>query len=168
MIIGADLSSRTLAFVDEDESVKLGVPKSMRDRSEILQELFLMTIGYLSGKGGEEKFYLFVEDPVVGRGGSRATILQSQVHGVVLTVAVQSGSLGVYGVNNKTWKRSVVGNGNATKDEVTDWLRANHPALAKRAGEDQDLVDASCIYLHGRGIIQQGERISSLGLHPER
>lgn len=164
LVVGADLSSRTLAFVDEERSTKFEVPKKMRERGEILRTLFLMSIEHLHYNGD---FYIYVEDPVVGRGGSRATILQSQVQGIVLSVAVQSGALGVYGVNNKSWKKVVVGNGNASKDEVAQWLEEHEPDLAERAGSDQDLVDASCIHLYGKIMLERSGQISAMGLHPE-
>lgn len=52
-------------------------------------------------------------------------------------------------VNVGTWKKEVIGNGNASKDQVKDYIYVTHPAYAPLCGDDQDLCDAACVGLYG-------------------
>lgn len=94
-------------------------------------------------------FHLFIEQPVVGVGGPRSTIVQAQSGAAVTLAAVRTGAASITEVNNKTWKKAVVGNGNSSKDAVKAWLEAKHPDKYALCPDDQDLVDAVCIGLFG-------------------
>jgi Holliday junction resolvasome RuvABC endonuclease subunit len=156
-IIGVDLSSRKIAAIvlsDDDEpplAQTMSVPKkaSRADELLILSEQAEAFFTLLSSR------YVFVESPVVGRGGARPTILQAQVDGLVQSLAVKCGHRAVYPVNNKAWKKAVVGNGNAAKGDTAAWLAAHHPVLGDLCGDDQDLVDAAGVALYGAGIISR-------------
>lgn len=155
IIYGIDLSSRKVAIItlegDGVKSAAIGVEKQ-ESRGAELSELSKKIEGFLhTVKPG----YTFIESPVVGRGGARPTILQSQVDGLLQAYAVRSRHHGVYSVNNKTWKKAVVGNGNASKDATASWLASNHPVLSDLCRDDQDLVDASCVALYGRDIVSR-------------
>ena len=49
-------------------------------------------------------------------------------------------------VPNKTWKKHIVGNGNATKEDIKNFIVKQHPELCD---EPQDIFDAFCIALFG-------------------
>ncbi len=49
-------------------------------------------------------------------------------------------------VQNKTWKKYVLGNGNATKEDIKKFVVAKYPQFKK---EPQDLSDALAICLYG-------------------
>lgn len=167
-VFGMDLSSRKLAIVrlDLDDNNEPTVWTFMADRkeknrgnvlahfSEELDSLFDVVML-------DEADYVFIEQPVVGRGGVHSTIVQAQVQGVVLAMAVLCGAGGAYPVNVKTWKKDIVGHGGADKDKVRAWLADHHPVLSELAGEDQDLVDASCVALYGKSVIERGEALST-------
>ena len=46
-----------------------------------------------------------------------------------------------------TWKKELIGHGNAKPAEYRAWLTEHHPALASLCGEDEDLAAAHCIAL---------------------
>lgn len=161
-VIGVDLSSRKIALVWETEdgydSQTISVKKAAF-RARELNEL-QMELGPLLSKiaVNADETYVYIEAPVVGRGGARPTILQSQVDGVVQAVAYPFAT-GTYSVNNKTWKKAVVGNGNSKKEDVAAWLAADHPVLDRLCDADQDLVDAACVCLYGRDVIDRAATI---------
>jgi Holliday junction resolvasome RuvABC endonuclease subunit len=160
MILGIDPSSRKLAcFVLEPErswTKCLTVPTKLKDRPEVLGRLDEQLDELFSEVDFEA---VFVEQPLVGRGGAHATIVQAQVQGLVLARANLAGTPGVYTVNVKSWKKRVVGNGNSDKAAVTAWLEEAHPVLAAMAGGDQDLVDAACIALYGREVMERAAKL---------
>jgi Holliday junction resolvasome RuvABC endonuclease subunit len=163
-ILGFDLSSRKLAMTGiqgDDHFVRTWeAPKKEKDRAKViagfidpLTELFTT---HSTTKGD---LWVFVEHPLRGRAGVHATIVQAQVQGLVLGLAVQYGAHGAYHVNVTTWKKAVVGNGSADKERVRTWLATHQPVLAALAGDDQDLVDASCVALYGRSVIGRGRKL---------
>ena len=58
----------------------------------------------------------------------------------------QKNNILIESVSNKTWKKQIIGNGNASKDEIKKWVVSHYPELE---GSDQDLLDACCICLFG-------------------
>jgi Holliday junction resolvasome RuvABC endonuclease subunit len=56
------------------------------------------------------------------------------------------------GANVSSWKKAVVGKGNATKEDVGESIRLRWPALYTEVAGDQDLTDASAIALYGQSL----------------
>lgn len=50
-----------------------------------------------------------------------------------------------FGVDNKTWKKSVLGNGNSKKEDIAKFAKTKWP---KVPFEEQDFMDAACIAFH--------------------
>jgi hypothetical protein len=50
-------------------------------------------------------------------------------------------------IDQSQWKKELIGDGNASKDDIRAWLENSHPALAALCEQDQDAVDATCIAL---------------------
>jgi Holliday junction resolvasome RuvABC endonuclease subunit len=90
---------------------------------------------------------VYMEMPLVGR-SAHSTIVQAQVGGAVLAAADNAG-VDFHLVNVNTWKKQVVGKGNAKKEDVAEWLRDNWPDAYTLCGGDQDLVDASALNRYG-------------------
>lgn len=171
-ILGIDLSSRKLAlFVTDAEGESLSVrslmcstieaPKKMKHRPDVLKYIHDEFASDLRTRFHGEDFTVFIEHPLVGRAGAHATIVQAQVQGLVMMLSVQSGAAGVYEVNVQSWKKAVVGHGGADKDTIKSWLVDHHPLLAELAGDDQDLVDAACVALYGRDVVQRGDKLKA-------
>jgi len=106
---------------------------------------------------------VWIEDVLIGN-NRKYSIGLAQTLGAVLSdlgqVRLHNG-LDTRLVNNKTWKKHLLGNGNASKDDVKNYIREVHSEYAPLCGDDQDLFDATCIALYGRQIL---ERSTSLQL----
>jgi hypothetical protein len=98
--------------------------------------------------------HVFVESPVVGRGGVRSTMVQCFTSGAIQGAFHDAGCTAQV-ANVSTWKKQVVGKGNATKEEVSKHLRLRWPALFHSAGGNQDLIDASCIAIYGQQLLRE-------------
>lgn len=97
----------------------------------------------------------FVEQPVLGRGGVRSTMVQSFTSGAVQG-SLHSSGCDVTLANPSTWKKKAVGRGNATKEDISKWLRLRWPSLHAAAGGNQDLMDAAAIAIYGQLLLGQG------------
>lgn len=101
---------------------------------------------------------IWVEAPVLaGVRNIQSTIKVAQTTGIVHSALDQT-----YEVAVSSWKKRTVGQGNASKPQVRDWLDENHPAIARMCRGNQDLYDAACIALYGRDVQQELEA-SGLG-----
>lgn len=149
-VIGIDPSSKKLAFcITYPGSEKYPELHAKRLPEGILQA---------TGAAFEEALLLFrnfpdaavyMEEPVVGGGGVRSTIVQAQAGGAVMAAADRAGVPHFELVNNSHWKKEVLGKGNAKKPDIAEWLEKNWPEAYTFAEKDQDLIDASCINRYG-------------------
>jgi len=101
---------------------------------------------------------VWIEDTLIGN-NRKYSLQLTEVKGAVMA------ELGTFCdvrlVNVGTWKAQVVGNGNASKDMVRDYIHVTHGAYAPLCGDDQDLYDAACVALYG---LQINERAAQLDL----
>lgn len=107
----------------------------------IIEHLFNDSIGL----GPDDVVWL--EEPVMGK-SVRPTIVQSYVSGMVQGTVARTGAR-IHLVNNKTWKKVVVGNGNASKEDTTAFLKRHFPSCVRICGADQDLYDAAGLAIYG-------------------
>ncbi|AYQ99295.1 holliday junction resolvase [Brevibacterium phage Cantare] len=107
------------------------------------------------------KVYVIVEAPVVGRGGAKPTIMQSKINGALQASGIIAGAVMLEDANNQSWKKEIVGKGNAGKPKVAEWLQQNRPKLYAMTGKDQDLIDACVILEFGMKIANRLTR----GIH---
>lgn len=93
-----------------------------------------------------------VEAPIQGMSRNvRVGISLAMVAGAVVVAAQQAGA-SVDVVPPATWKKAVVGFGNANKDQVNDFLAKHHPRLHAKC-PSQDMVDATCIALYAEKVL---------------
>lgn len=158
LILGVDPAATRLAFVAHHESGWQWWKFTLGDRSspgacyraklatrEVLEDL----------RGHQDAVSLaFIESPVVGRGGVKSTVVQAFTSGVVQSELVEAG-FGVHLVPVQTWKKQVIGKGNATKTEVVEWGESKGFKHLKAAKMDQDVVDATAIATYGVGVESQ-------------
>lgn len=104
--------------------------------------------------------FVWVEDPLIGRGGPVTTMKQSYVGGIVRGLLVRS-SFRVYGVNVSSWKSQVCGDGRADKRMVALAVGRRWPKIRGLVGDDGDLTDAAAICLYGAETLRK-----SAALHP--
>lgn len=98
--------------------------------------------------------YVFIEDAVVGRSVA-STKVQAYTNGGVQAAAFSRANL-VHLVNVKSWKKNIVGNGNASKEQVAEHIRTDWTEAFEASKNDQDLLDAAAICLHGVQAVRGG------------
>lgn len=91
---------------------------------------------------------IFIEEPLVGR-NVRGSLQIAQTAGAVMS---RNPDKPIYLVPVSSWKKEVLGAGNADKSSVSTWLDSHHPAYAVRCGTNQDRIDAVCIGLYGVSV----------------
>lgn len=155
MIIGIDPSSLTIAvavstaagkvrFTAKDDLRKRGSAWDPQKAIEVLRVVDTMLCDTI-GLGDEDAVYL--EAPVMGR-SVLPTIVQSYVSGIIQAVVSSAGSRIIL-VNNKQWKKTVVGNGNAKKEQTIEALRERQPGIERLCRDDDDLYDAAGLAMFG-------------------
>lgn len=91
-----------------------------------------------------------VEAPIVGASRNlRVGVSLGMVAGAICTAVMQSGATAVL-APPATWKKAVVGRGNADKQQISDWLQVHHPVWHARC-TSQDAIDATCLALYAQG-----------------
>lgn len=111
---------------------------------DVMHDFVFSTINAIRGKTA----YVCVEAPIVGLSRNLRTGLHlGMVAGALAVAARQTGAPTEF-VEPSTWKKAVVGRGNANKEQVAEWLEEHKPELFKKA-TNQDLIDACCIGFYG-------------------
>jgi Holliday junction resolvasome RuvABC endonuclease subunit len=141
---------------------KLTMPKTIVDRcvegqrwiEGIVKELLLIDVVVVG-----------IEEPLVStrfgvRAGANGGLPTAKVHGALLAGAKRAGAVEVLPVNNKTWKRTIVGNGNANKPKVNRWVKVHWPKLWAECKGRQDTCDAACIALELKRLHQHRRKIA--------
>ena len=136
-IIGIDLGVRTAHISTKRHCFTIGLKPKQGTRDEEIQCIY---------DGISERFdgnyYAYIEEPVVaGARNLRTSLRIAQISGAVLSAV--NGEL----VPVSTWKKEVVGKGNAKKEEIREWLKTQ-PEY-KYASSSQDWIDATCLRLYG-------------------
>lgn len=162
-LVGIDPSSAKIAImISVNEGKPYKMVKALAKGGDIAA-VCLAAFRYVRAavrdlKADGHRVYLYLEEPVVGRGGAYTTIRQSKVNGAILAAAL-SGGAEVHGVNNTTWKKSVVGNGNAGKPMIKEWVRLNWEYAYDLAKGDQDVLDAACILRYAQQCMEVLDRL---------
>lgn len=92
--------------------------------------------------------HVFIEKPLIGR-NTDISLQLAQTCGAVMAAHGHLPGHDVRLVSNTSWKKEVVGSGNADKFVVRNWLEAYNSAYADLCGSNQDRVDAIAIGLYG-------------------
>lgn len=92
--------------------------------------------------------YVFIEQNLVGNNVKYSISLAQSVGAIAGALNEQ-----IEFVNVSTWKKSVVGAGNAKKDEVRNYVDKTFPEYTALCEGSQDRYDAICIGLYGVGLI---------------
>ena len=166
VVIGIDPASTHIAFVTlYKEHFRVTVSKNLgKSGPEACHNARLLTIETIGEtkkwvnkiNGGELDLpiHCFYELPVLGRGGVRSTMVQCFTSGAVQATLYER-QCPTYPVNVSSWKKAVVGKGNADKREVGEYLRLRWDALYQSASGNQDVYVASAIALYGRQFLEQ-------------
>jgi Holliday junction resolvasome RuvABC endonuclease subunit len=104
---------------------------------------------------------VWVEEPVIGR-GVRASLQIAHTAGAVMSQLATVDGAEIYVVPNKEWKKTIVGNGNASKEDISSWLQRKYASYSSRCEANQDRVDATCIGLYGVAVHERAGRMDHL------
>lgn len=160
LVVGVDPSAKKIAVVGHstltNTSFARAFPLYAKGQTRQTPESMLRALEAMEGlidststMGSERLAY--VETPLVGRGGTTATIKQAYIGGIIRAMLVRGG-FQVYDVNVSTWKKDVVGKGSAEKPDVQRVVRIKWPKVEPLAGGDGDLWDAAGICLYGQEV----------------
>lgn len=152
MNVGVDLGTRRIALACPEAGFAFSTKHNARQKRDYPTE---WDAGYSLGR---QSFIALANSPAFELGDVTFYFERPMAFKSVKTAIGQAFSAGAvfsslrpYGpcveLSNTTWKKELVGHGNADKDRCRDWLQTHHPALAETCGQDQDLVDAHCIAL---------------------
>lgn len=148
MIWGIDPASKKIALFTEDGPGNVGYDLLQVKKTTRNDELLSLRRQLMFTLSRDRDPIIYCEEPVLaGARNIRSTILIAETVGMILALNAR-----VHLVPVSSWKKSTVGKGNATKDEVADWLKKEHPRYASYCREDQDLIDAAAIFIYGRSV----------------
>lgn len=107
---------------------------------------------------------VYMEAPVVGRGGVRSTMVQAFTSGAV-QAAFGWEEVPVHLVNVQTWKKELANGGPhpVGKDAVGAMVGEQWPEAAAAAAGDADLIDAAAIALYGCAVARRVARLERQG-----
>ena len=183
---GIDPSSRKIAIVESRASNKskafihvitLNSDDVVKNQHAAFDFIFDWGMGVIDRDGQPPR--IFLEEAVMGGGGQQGkfrpgpTIAQCYVAGTIMAAAGQLGSQ-LKLVNNSTWKKRVLGNGNIKKEDIAGVMEEVWPEFMKKVptihakqhngkipndSPDQDVVDAGGLNLFGWHNVELLERI---------
>ena len=102
---------------------------------------------------------VWIEDVIIGNNRKYSLQLAQVLGAVMASLATGRLVLDIRRVDNKTWKKEMVGNGNASKDMVRNYIVATYPDYALLCGDDQDRFDACCVGLYGLRISARADQL---------
>jgi Holliday junction resolvasome RuvABC endonuclease subunit len=165
-VLGVDLGIRKIAVAVITDGVSgytlYGVPRLVLTKQRREVELHKLATFLQAVSVTYDPDYVFIEKPIIGN-NRKYSMQISEVCGAVmggLGLADSDSTPKVDLVDNKTWKSELLANGNASKEEVQNYIIETHPAYAAFCGEDQDAFDACCIALYGCLILDRAKRLS--------
>ena len=168
MVLGVDPSTKKLAVIgtrsknrSNPEGWVIDLPSDTVDRcGEAFFEFGALLYDLTKQSDGVVP-RVYLEAPVLGRGGPHSTIAQAQVGGAVMAACSEYRCPLVL-VNNASWKKQVCGNGRFGKPEIFKAMREVWPEAFELAGGDQDLIDASAIQMFGQAHADSIRRVRIL------
>lgn len=163
VLIGIDPSSAKLAATIGTPGAEPHITQRKcslaRDKPKACAQAHVWITELIEEQGDDADVYVFLELPVMGRGGPGSTIPQARINGAV-TAGAQIAGATVVDVNNAHCKKDVVGRGNATKEDIADWCREAWPHAYKMCERDQDLIDSVMIWVYGKKVIAMRHRLA--------
>ena len=163
--MGVDLGVHKLSCAVLDDGPP-GEPALLRvesmDIGEGARDLQLFALsGYVHDMAlSMEVDSVWIEEIIVGN-NRKYSLQLAEVKGAVLASMARVRMLNgtdTRTVDNKVWKRELIDNGNASKQEIKNYIIDTHPSYAPFCGE-QDEFDAVAIALYGLTISARAESL---------
>lgn len=151
-IVGIDLGIKKIALSYWEGDILKWTDAYESSSSYRPQELLdVGDFAYDTLKHGGETDYVFIEDTLIGNNRKYSIALAQTMGAVLASLALLQAEdyFGIYTVNVSTWKKEVLGAGNASKDTIRDYIYSSHSAYSVLCGSDQDRFDAACIGYYG-------------------
>ena len=170
MIVGCDPSSKKLAFYilipggkKSGQSLPMAFklrpdkdrysPKSAAEAGNACMEVLLELEHF---KEAQVHPVLFIEEPVVGRGGIRSSLVQAYINGVVQDWFTRA-DFEVRLTHQSTWKSGLGIPQRGGKESVREKMDELYPDDVRACGSDGDLLDAAALARYGLEAIRRGE-----------
>ena len=154
-VYGVDPSSKLLAVAHGNDTAVEFEAHTLERGAQGAWQAYEFISGLLATSSSDDTL-LAMEQPLVGRGGVRSTLVQAYISGAVQAAAVAR-SVPLLLVNVQTWKKDVIHNGNADKDRVRAVLEEEKPMEARAihafGRHEQDLFDALGLQLYGLRVL---------------
>lgn len=152
-VIGVDLGISKVALVFTDGSDILAETHAVSpgsSRADCLRELgmFANSLALFCQPSS-----IWIEDTLIGNNRKYSIQLAETKGAVMAALAIRH--VPIHLVNVATWKKEIVGKGNADKEAVRNHIQVTRGAYAPHCGEDQDLYDASCVAIYGLLITER-------------
>ena len=148
-VIGFDCSSKAVHMVGLNLDGSISIIKSWKSKSkgtEIrFRELFAQLDDYLCEN--KENFLTSIatiENPIYVQNAKSTIAITNVIAGV--KIARTRHKINYFGIENTSWKKDVLGNGRAKKEEIAEFTDARWPEAKL---DEQDYKDAACISLWG-------------------
>ena len=161
-IMGVDLGIRKLAYSVWEDDILVGTYAYESKASSRQAELLDLSDHLYEVVRNEFPDYVFIEETLVGN-NTKYSIKLAQVMGAVLSslaLAELEQAIGIYTANVSTWKKEVLGKGNANKDMIREHVMSWDSAYSVLCGGDQDRFDAACIGYYGQLVAKRAVEIS--------
>jgi len=153
--IGIDLGGRKVAMVGPTFQRHWLAPTTVRHselawiRNQVLSFLTAYESSHLV------KVHLFIEEPLVaGVRNLRTSLMLAQTAGAVLSMGLDSTLVPV-----SSWKKKVLGNGSAKKEDVARWFKLAYPDSELHG--NQDVCDAAAIFHYGVAVLEVAKQLRS-------
>lgn len=151
-LIGIDLGVHKIAlavFIGNSLAVTHSYESTAQERDQQLMQLGHYALDVVQLHAADA---VWIEDVLVGNNHKYSLRLAETKGAVLGSLAHLRPGCDLRMVNVKAWKKEVVGNGNAGKEQVSNYIVATHPAYAAVCDGDQDRIDATCVGLYGLRI----------------
>lgn len=172
-VVGIDPSSKKLAvtlFLPETLEAK-SISYKLRQKSNDTYSPKVAHTSFSTVEMMVHKFHLrgrdtrvYMEAPVVGRGGAKSTMVQSYVSGAVQAAFLSLG-IPVSLVNVSVWKKDVTGSGAATKDAIASAVHMKLVDMGlnylwRNIEGDQDMIDSVGVMLYGYRVLGRASQLN--------
>jgi Holliday junction resolvasome RuvABC endonuclease subunit len=152
-IMGVDLGIRKVALFGlldgQAMSSVLDLDKTTESRA---QQLRILSSHVHDAMVLHDIDQVWIENTIIGN-NRKYSLALTEVKGAVMASVVRGADVQLVEIG--TWKKQVVGHGNATKDDVRNYIDVTSSAYAALCEDNQDLYDAACVALYGRHVSDQ-------------
>ena len=148
-ILGCDCSSKVIGYVlledglaVESGTLKASDSKDMNTRAENLWTEFYALLMDLCG-GAWKPDVVYIEQAIYVQNIKATLGIDAVINAVRFCCFINSVPYVI--IDNRSWKKDVIGNGNASKEDIAKFANIKWPGIFVT----QDECDAACLALYG-------------------